>query len=42
MASTVTTWPYGRVDGKYAGSVGDLRIVMGSETYAHSAKQFPF
>ena len=31
---------YGRVDGKYAGSVGDLKIVMGSSTYGHSASQF--
>ena len=31
---------YGRVDGTYAGTVADLRIVMGSESYAHAAKQF--
>ena len=28
---------YSRVDGKYASSVRDLRIVMGSGTYAHAA-----
>ena len=28
---------YGRVDGKFAASVGDLKIVMGSATYAHAA-----
>ena len=31
---------YGRVDGKYAASVGDLRIVMGASTYGHAASQF--
>ena len=31
---------YGRVDGKYAGSVGDLKIVMGSSTYGHAAGVF--
>ena len=31
---------YGRVDGTYAGSVADLRIVMGSATYGHAAAQF--
>ena len=31
---------YGRVDGKYAMGVGDIRVVMGSGTYAHAAKQF--
>ena len=31
---------YGRVDGKYAGSVSDLRIVMGSGTYGHAAGVF--
>ena len=31
------TFAYGRVDGKYAGSVADLRVVMGSATYAHAA-----
>ena len=31
---------YGRVDGKYAGSVGDLKIVMGAATYGHAAGTF--
>ena len=35
-----STHAYGRVDGKYANAVGDIRIVMGSATYAHAAAQF--
>ena len=31
---------YARVDGTYAGSVGDLRVLMGSETYGHAAGVF--
>ena len=31
---------YGRVDGTFAGSVGDLKIVMGAETYGHAAGVF--
>ena len=31
---------YGRVDGQFAGSVGDLKIVMGAETYGHAAGVF--
>ena len=31
---------YGRVDGTYAGGVGDIRMVVGSATYAHMASQF--
>ena len=31
---------YGRVDGTYATGAGDLRIVMGSATYAHAAGQY--
>ena len=31
---------YGRVDGTYAMTVGDLRIVMGSVTYAHASGVF--
>lgn len=34
------TFAYGRVDGKYAGSVSDLRIVMGQGTYAHAATAY--
>ena len=28
---------YSRVDGRYASGVGDIRIVMGSGTFAHAA-----
>ena len=31
---------YGRVDGTFAGSVGDLKIVMGAATYGHAAGAF--
>ena len=31
---------YGRVDGTYAASVGDLKIVMGAATYGHAAGRF--
>ena len=31
---------YGRVDGTFAASVGDLRIVMGASTYGHAAAAF--
>ena len=31
---------YGRVDGKWAASVGDLRIVVGSGTFAHAATKY--
>ena len=31
---------YGRVDGKYASNVGDLKILMGSDTYGHAAGVF--
>ena len=31
---------YGRVDGTYAGTTKDLKIVMGSAFYAHAAAQF--
>ena len=31
---------YGRVDGTYAGGVGDLRLLMGSATYGHAAGVF--
>ena len=46
-ASAVTTYAnyrselaYGRVDGTFAGSVGGLRIIMGSTTYSHCAGVF--
>ena len=46
-ASAVTTYAnyrselaYGRVDGTFAGSVSDLKIVMGAATYGHAAGKF--
>ena len=35
-----SSFAYGRVDGTYAASVGDIRIVMGDETYGHAAGVF--
>ena len=40
FAKYKSDFAYGRVDGKYAGSVADLRIVMGSATYAHAANAY--
>ena len=31
---------YGRVDGRYASSIADIRLVMGAATYGHAAEQF--
>ena len=31
---------FDRVDGRYASTTGDLRIVMGADTYAHAAAQY--
>ena len=31
---------YGRVDGTYASAVGDVRVLMGSSTYAHASGEF--
>ena len=46
-ASAVTTFAgymadlaYGRVDGKYAADLGDLRVVMGSSTFAHAGTTY--
>ena len=46
-SSAVTTYAnyrselaYGRVDGTFAGSVSDLKIVMGAATYGHAASAF--
>ena len=46
-ASAVTSYAtyrselgYARVDGTFAGSVGDIRIVMGASTYGHAAGVF--
>ena len=44
--SAVTTYAlyrqlaFGRVDGRYASGVEDLRVVMGADTYAHAASQY--
>ena len=35
FANYIAEFAYSRVDGKYAGATGDLRIVMGSATYAN-------
>ena len=47
VASAVTTFAnykadlaYGRVDGRYANGVEELRIVMGSASYAHAATAY--
>ena len=31
---------YGRVDGRYAGATGDIRLVMGSAVYAHAGATY--
>ena len=31
---------YSRVDGRYASGIGDIRLVMGHQTYGHAAGQF--
>ena len=31
---------YGRVDGTWAGSISDIRLLMGAPTYGHSSAQF--
>ena len=45
--SAVTTYAlyrsqfvYGRVDGRYASVAGDVRVVMGADTYANAAAQY--
>ena len=35
-----TNLAYARVDGTYAPTVGDVRVLMGGPTYAHAAAQF--
>ena len=35
FANYISQFGYGRVDGKYASATGDLKIVVGSATYAH-------
>ena len=36
----VSEFGYNRVDGRYAGSVGDLRVLMGSSSYAHAGSVY--
>ena len=36
----VSEFGYGRVDGRFASSTGDLRVVMGAGTYAHAGKVY--
>ena len=40
FALYLSQFGYGRVDGKYAGSTEDLRIVMGSATYTHAGQEY--
>ena len=40
FALYLSQFGYGRVDGKYAGSTEDLRIVMGTATYAHAGTAY--
>ena len=40
MRSIARQFGYGRVDGIYAMSIGDIRMVVGSATYGHMAAQF--
>ena len=35
FANYLSNFAYGRIDGKYAGALRDIRIVVGSETHAH-------
>ena len=35
-----STHAYGRVDGKYAMGVGEIKLLMGSATYAHASGKF--
>ena len=36
----VSEFGYNRVDGRYAGNVGDLRVLMGSTSYAHAGSVY--
>ena len=36
----VSDFGYSRVDGRYAASGADVRLVMGSATYAHAGGQY--
>ena len=36
FANYIDEFAYGRVDGRYAGTVGDIRVVMGKGSYGHA------
>ena len=40
FAGYISDFGYSRVDGRYASMTSDLRIVMGSATYAHAGSQY--
>ena len=40
FAAYISNFGYSRVDGQYAASGADLRLVMGSDTYAHAGGQY--
>ena len=40
FAAYVKEFAYARVDGRYAGTTGDLRIVVGAGTYAHMGESY--
>ena len=40
FANYISQLGYGRVDGRYAGMVGDLRVVMGAAGYAHAGNSY--
>ncbi len=40
FASYISDFGYSRVDGRYASMTSELRIVMGSDTYAHAGGQY--
>ena len=40
FANYITQFGYGRVDGKYAMDTADIRVVMGSEAYAHAGETY--
>ena len=40
FANYISQCGYSRVDGRFATTTGDLRIVMGSETYAHAGASY--
>ena len=40
FASYLSNFGYSRIDGRYASMTSDLKIVMGSDTYAHAGGQY--